>query len=76
METAKIFKNGQSQAVRLPKKYRFSDEEVYISHLGKAVILMPKDSAWELFLKGINEFTDDFMADGRDPEIPSPREEF
>ena len=76
METAKIFKNGQSQAVRLPKKYRFSDEEVYINRIGKAVILVPKEKAWELFMEGINEFTDDFMADGRGPEIPSPREEF
>ncbi len=75
METAKLFENGRSQAVRLPKKFRFSGEEVYINHIGKAVILIPKEHAWEIFMEGINEFTDDFMADGRTPETPSAREE-
>ncbi|MBR0105262.1 MAG: AbrB/MazE/SpoVT family DNA-binding domain-containing protein, partial [Firmicutes bacterium] len=45
METAKLFENGRSQAVRLPKKFRFSGEEVYINHIGKAVILIPKEHA-------------------------------
>lgn len=75
METAKIFDNGRSQAVRLPKKYRFTDSEVYIHRLGNAVMLVPKDEAWQTFLDGLNSFTDDFMQDGRSADIPTERDE-
>lgn len=61
METAKIFENGRSQAVRLPKKCRFEGEEVLVQKLGKAVLLIPKDAAWETFMSGLEGFTDDFM---------------
>ncbi|MCD8212155.1 MAG: type II toxin-antitoxin system VapB family antitoxin [Oscillospiraceae bacterium] len=74
MNTAKIFQNGKSQAVRLPQKYRFQDTEVYVAKLGDAVLLVPKDKAWQTFLDGLNGFSDDFIEDGREPEIPSPRE--
>ena len=63
METAKLFVNGQSQAVRLPKEYRFSGNEVYIQKVGNSVMLFPKERAWETFLNGLNGFTDDFFAD-------------
>ena len=66
MDTAKIFTNGKSQAVRLPKEYRFAGEEVYIRKLGDVVYLFPKTSAWEVFMAGLNGFSDDFMAEGRD----------
>ena len=74
METAKLFVNGQSQAVRLPKEYRFSGNEVYIQKVGNAVMLFPKESAWETFLNGLNSFTDDFFADGRNQGVQEPRE--
>ena len=74
METAKIFDNGRSQAVRLPKKYRFKDNEVYIHRLGNAVMLIPKDAAWQTFLDGLNSFADDYMQDGREDEIPAERD--
>ena len=74
METAKIFVNGQSQAVRLPKEYRFSGNEVYIQKIGNAVMLFPKERAWEIFLNGLNSFTDDFFADGRNQGVQAPRE--
>lgn len=61
METAKIFENGRSQAVRLPKKCRFEGEEVLVQKLGKAVLLIPKDAAWETFMVGLEGFTDDYM---------------
>lgn len=66
METAKIFENGRSQAVRLPKKFRFSDDEVYIQNLGNAVLLVPKNELWQTFLEGIHGFSDDFMENGRE----------
>lgn len=48
METAKIFWSGRSQAVRLPKDYRFDTDEVRIRRHGDAVILEPiaRDWAW------------------------------
>lgn len=66
MEIAKIFQNGRSQAVRLPKEYRFSDDEVYVKKVGNIVLLYPKEQVWETFVDGVNSFTDDFMAGGRD----------
>lgn len=74
METAKLFLNGQSQAVRLPKEFRFSGNEVYIQKVGNTVMLFPKELAWETFLKGLNSFTDDFLADERDQGDQVPRE--
>lgn len=70
METAKLFQNGRSQAVRLPKNYNFSGKDVFIQKVGETVILFPKDKVWETFLEGLNGFTDDFMANGREqPEM-------
>lgn len=66
METAKIFENGRSQAVRLPKKFRFNAEEVVVQQLGKAVLLVPKEYLWETFMDGLKGFTDDIFEEGRD----------
>jgi antitoxin VapB len=70
METAKLFMNGRSQAVRLPKEYSFSGTDVFIQKVGESVILFPKDRVWETFLNGLYGFSDDFMEDGRQqPEV-------
>lgn len=61
METAKIFENGRSQAVRLPKKFRFNTDEVIVQQLGDAVILVPMESMWQTFMDGLNSFTDDIL---------------
>jgi len=74
METAKLFANGKSQAIRLPKEYRFSGDEVYIKKVGNTVMLFPKERAWETFIEGLNSFTDDFFADGRNQSVQTPRE--
>lgn len=74
MDTAKIFENGRSQAIRLPKKFRFSDDEVYVNRVGEAVILLPKKAIWETFMNGLNSFTDDFLEDGREQEVLTKRE--
>lgn len=76
METAKIFENGRSQAVRLPKKFRFNTDEVIVQQLGDAVILVPKESMWQTFMDGLNGFTDDIFADGRNQGIQEEREHF
>lgn len=75
MQTAKIFENGRSQAVRLPREFRFSENEVYIQKLGDVVMLYPKDSVADIFLEGINGFSDDFMDEGRLQSIEALREE-
>ena len=59
METAKIFANGGSQAVRLPKECRFDDDEVLINHIGSVVILMPKNDPWTSMMSALQMFTDD-----------------
>lgn len=65
METAKIFENGRSQAVRLPKKFRFNTDEVVVQQLGEAVLLVPKEALWKTFLEGLDGFTGDIFAEGR-----------
>ena len=68
--TAKIFKNGASQAVRLPKEFRFDCDEVCIKRIGSTVVLYEKGKAWDLFENAVGKISDDFMADGRDQGGP------
>ena len=65
MMTAKVLKNGGSQAIRLPKECRISSDEVMVNKIGDIVILLPKQNKWDSFMKAIEMFSDDFMADGR-----------
>lgn len=63
VETAKVFTNGGSQAVRLPKDCRFPNDEVLVNRIGNVVILMPKDDPWQSMLQSLDLFTDDFLKD-------------
>lgn len=75
MYTAKLFLNGNSQAVRLPKEFRFSGNEVYVQKFGNSVLLVPKEKRWETFMEGIDGFTEDyFEALKNRSEIDSERE--
>ena len=65
MLTAKVFKHGGSQAIRLPKECRISSDEVMVNKIGDIVILLPKQNNWDSFMKAVDMFSDDFMADGR-----------
>lgn len=65
--TAKVFRNGASQAVRLPKEFRFDTDEVCVKRIGSAVLLYPKDAAWDLMAGTIGQADADFMADRRQP---------
>lgn len=69
MDVAKLFKNGRSQAVRLPKKYRFDDSEVFVNKIGDTVVLIPKDSNWNSLEKSLNNFSDDFLNNRNQPDI-------
>ena len=61
MEIAKVFHSGNSQAVRLPKEFRFHEDRVYVRRLGNAVVLLPYDDPWRPLLDGLNLFSEDFM---------------
>lgn len=74
MMSAKLFENGRSQAVRLPKEFRFEGTEVNIAKIGSCVILIPKEDAFALSLAGLDMFSDDFMAEGREQEHEQERE--
>lgn len=68
METAKLFMNGRSQAVRLPKEFRFEGSQVYIKRVGKAVVLLPYHDPWQTLFDSWELFSDDFMAIREQPE--------
>lgn len=74
MKTAKLFQNGQSQAVRLPKEFRFEGDEVMIKRSGNAVILLPANHSWDVLLSSLDKFSDDFMDDRVQP-LPQARED-
>ena len=63
METAKIFTNGGSQAIRLPKDCRFEGNEVLVNRIGSVVLLMPKEDPWSSMMLGLSLFTEDFLAE-------------
>ena len=67
MDTAKIFTNGRSQALRLPKEYRFMENEVYIKKIGGLVIIVPKKDPWASIMESFELFTPDFLADRHQP---------
>lgn len=74
MKTAKLFKSGQSQAVRLPKEFRFDGDSVYIQRMGNNVMLVPKHDPWRSMFEATRLFTDDFMVhrdQGTQPERES-----
>ena len=74
MQTARLFANGRSQAVGLPIECQFNGDNVYIQKVGDAVILFPVDKEWEVFLHGLNSFSDDFMSEGRSQGINQKRD--
>ncbi|HPH06873.1 MAG TPA: type II toxin-antitoxin system VapB family antitoxin [Methylotenera sp.] len=67
MKTAKLFQNGQSQAVRLPKEFRFEGDEVIIKRSGNAVVLIPYNHSWDVLANSLNKFSADFMDDRNQP---------
>jgi len=68
--TAKLFQNGQSQAVRLPKEFRFDNlKEVFIKKINGMVVLIPKSdkTVWEKMYDNLDDFSDDFMQTREQP---------
>ena len=63
MKKAKIFQNGKSQAIRIPKEYRFNSKEVAVTPLGKGIVLQPILHSWKEVFNAITP-TDDFLPNG------------
>jgi antitoxin VapB len=72
--TAKVFTTGRSQAVRIPKEYRFACDEVLIERDGKRVILTPRLKTWREYFAKATRFTEDYPDEIRD-RPPQQREE-
>lgn len=75
MITAKLFMNGRSQAVRLPKAFRFEGNEVFIKKIGNSVVLIPVDNPWETLNDSLKLFSEDFLDNRAQPENQS-RDDF
>jgi antitoxin VapB len=73
MKTAKVFKSGNSQAVRIPKEFHLEGEEVEIRRQGDALMLLPRKRSWAALVESLHKFTDDFMAEGRRQPSPQKR---
>jgi antitoxin VapB len=74
MTTAKLFTNGRSQAVRLPREFRFEGKEVKIRRYGRGVLLEPMDADLRAWFDALDRFEEPFMPEGRDqPPVPTRR---
>jgi antitoxin VapB len=67
VKVGKLFKNGDSQAVRLPKEFRFAGTEVFIKRCGNAVVLLPKTNSWDALIESLDKFPSDFMSESERP---------
>ena len=76
METAKLFKNGRSQAVRLPRKFSLPGEEVYVKKVNGVVMLIPKDAdPWKPLVDSLDKFSDDFFNFKREQGVLEKRKD-
>lgn len=74
MDTAKLFTNGRSQAVRLPKAYRFEGKEVYIKKVSQGILILPKDkSVWNDWEKNLKKYDKPFMGKRNQPDSQQER---
>ncbi len=74
MDKAKLFINGRSQAIRLPKAYRFEGKEVYIKRISEGVLLIPKDkSIWDVWEKNLKKYDSVFMTERNQPKSQQER---
>ena len=76
MKTAKIFKSGNSQAVRLPKEFQFDTPEVHIFRRGDEVVLKKTPRNLSRIFELLTELSEDFMEDGREQPPIQEREAF
>jgi len=75
MLMTKIFTNGNSQAVRIPKEYRFDDDEVCLCKIGSAIVLFQRNDRFAVLMESLNEFSSDFLKDGRPLQLSQSERE-
>ena len=75
LHITKPFMSGRSQAIRIPKEYRFDDTEVIINRVGDSLVITPKNALKNTFYSGLAMLPDDFMAEGRPEEVPNTRQD-
>lgn len=76
-KTTKIFRSGNSQAVRIPKEFHMEGDEVEIIKKGATLVLLPKRKSWAVLIESLQKFTDDFMEKGRkQPRLQKRRRAF
>lgn len=68
MDTARLFQSGRSQAVRLPKEYRFVGTEVVVKHFGNGVLLLPMNDPWQTLEAGLAAFEPGFVLKREQPD--------
>ena len=73
MDTAKVFMSGRSQAVRLPKAYRFDGDEVLIKRVGDAVVLLPRTRSWDTLFQSLEQFEPGFKLERKQPKAQQKR---
>lgn len=73
--TTSVFTNGMSQAVRIPKEFRFNEDEIVINKIGDTVLLTPKSALADSVRLVASLLPDDFMENGMPKSIPAVREE-
>ena len=66
MDVAKVFQIGRSQAVRLPKAFRFNSNEVAVKSFGRGVLLLPIENPWDIMIEAVNEFEAGFQLERAD----------
>ena len=76
MKRAKLFKNGQSLAVRLPREFQFEGTEVMAKRVGNYVVLIPMKNSWISPIQSLDMFSADFMLDREQPNAQQTREAF
>lgn len=69
MQHAKLFQNGNSQAVRLPKDFRFKGSCVCIKRIGNGVVLLPQEAPWDTLFDALEQFSPDFMDSRTEPPV-------
>ena len=74
MTLTRVFQYGNSQAVRIPKEFRFNTDRVIVTRVGHALVLTPEDQLAAVMREGFRSVPEDFMASGREEFIPSERE--
>ncbi len=76
MQIVKVFKSGNSQAVRIPKGFSIDEDELYIQKIGRSIILTSKDDLWKTFEESLDRFSDDVFEEGREQPEQQDRDSF